>query len=89
MTYHELETFNGDSSSVVVHEPYFALSNLQPGRNYSISIQAVANGIESVDRSIFQATSEYPLSSLLLAEVQLPNNLPYGFNELGHPATAN
>ena len=70
MTYHELETFNGDSSSVVVHEPYFALSNLQPGRNYSISIQAVANGIESVDRSIFQATSEYPLSFLLLAEVQ-------------------
>jgi hypothetical protein len=57
VTYHELETFNGDSSSVTVHEPYFALSNLQPGRNYSISIQAVANGIESVDRSIFQATS--------------------------------
>ena len=59
VTYHELETFNGDSSSAVVHEPYFPLSNLQPGRNYSISIQAVANGIESVDRSIFQATSKH------------------------------
>jgi hypothetical protein len=44
VTYHELETFNGDSSSVVVHEPYFALSNLQPGRNYSISIQVPALG---------------------------------------------
>ena len=69
MTYHELETFNGDSSSVVVHEPYFALSNLQPGRNYSISIQAVSNGIESVDRSIFQATSEYPISTGIFPDV--------------------
>ena len=59
ITYHELESFNGDSSSVFVSEPYFPMSNLLPGRNYSIAVQAVSKGIESVERSIFQATSEY------------------------------
>jgi hypothetical protein len=58
ITYYELETFNGDSSSVVVSDTYFSLSNLQPGRNYSLSISAVSQGIESVERSIFQATSK-------------------------------
>ena len=56
ITYYELETFNGDSSSVFVQDSFFSLSNLQPGRNYSISISAVSQGIESVERSIFQAT---------------------------------
>ena len=69
MTYLELETFKGDSSSVVVKEPYYALSNLQPGRNYSISIQAVANSIESTERTIFQATSKYLSGSLFEATV--------------------
>ena len=69
MTYLELETFKGDSSSVVVKEPYYALSNLQPGRNYSISIQAVANSIESTERTIFQATSKYLSGSLFKATV--------------------
>ena len=53
-----METFNGDSSSVYVQDTFFSLSNLQPGRNYSISISAVAQGIESVERSIYQATSK-------------------------------
>ena len=56
VTYHDLETFNGDSSSLFVPDPFVSLSNLQPGRNYSIAIQAVSKGIESVERSIFQAT---------------------------------
>lgn len=56
ITYHELETFNGDSSSVYVPDTYFSLSNLQPGRNYSLSIRAVSKGIESVERSLYQAT---------------------------------
>ena len=58
ITYYELETFNGDSSSVYTDDTFFSLSNLQPGRNYSISISAVSQGIESAERSIYQATSE-------------------------------
>ena len=65
ITYYELETYinnnninNGDSSSIYVEDTFFSLSNLQPGRNYSISISAVAQGIESVERPIYQATSK-------------------------------
>jgi len=50
--YHELETFNGDSSSISVQEPQFSMDNLQPGRNYSIAVSAVSNGIESVPSTI-------------------------------------
>ena len=61
ITYHELESFNGDrdSSSVYVPEAYFSLDNLQPGRNYSITVQAVSKGVESVERAIYQATSKF------------------------------
>ena len=45
--YNELAGFNGDSSSVVVEEPRFSIDKLQPGRNYSIAIKAVSNGMES------------------------------------------
>ena len=62
ITYHEVEPSgfeqNADSSNIYVAEEYFSLSNLQPGRNYSISVQAVSKGIESVERSLFQATSK-------------------------------
>ena len=57
--YHELETFNGDSSSVVVEEQSFSMEQLQPGRNYSLAVKAVSNGIESLERRIYQATREY------------------------------
>ena len=61
VTYHDLETFNGDrfngdSSYIYVPDPYFSLDNLNPGRNYSIGIQAVSKGVESVERTLFQAT---------------------------------
>lgn len=59
MTYHDLETFNGDSSYLTVPDPYFSLDNLNPGRNYSIAIQAVSKGIESIEQSLFQATRKY------------------------------
>ena len=82
ITYYELETFNGDSpsvpgsrdqtldsSSVYTDDTFFSLSNLQPGRNYSISISAVSQGIESVARSIYQATSKIIfLSSKMISE---------------------
>ncbi len=35
------------------------MDNLQPGRNYSISVKAVSNGIESIERTVFQATRKY------------------------------
>jgi hypothetical protein len=44
---------------VFVQEPYFSMDNLQPGRNYSISVKAVSNGIESIERTVFQATRKY------------------------------
>ena len=56
--YHELQTFNGDSSSISVSEPVFSMENLQPGRNYSIAVRAVSNNIESVPNTAFQATRE-------------------------------
>ena len=56
---------NSDSSrSLEIAEEFFSLSNLQPGRNYSISVQAVSKGIESVERSIFQATSKYNILAI-------------------------
>ena len=63
ITYYELENaFNGDSSSVYVADTSFSLSSLQPGRNYSISISAVAGSsdvsqeVESTKRTIYRAT---------------------------------
>jgi hypothetical protein len=46
-------------SEFFVQEPYFSMDNLQPGRNYSISVKAVSNGIESIERTVFQATRKY------------------------------
>jgi len=54
--YHELETFNGDSSSVVVNETFFSMEQLKPGRNYSIAVRSVSNGMESVERTVYHAT---------------------------------
>ena len=59
MEFNELEAFNGDSSSVIVEEDLFDIDRLQPGRNYSIAVQAVSNGIESVEVTRFTATREY------------------------------
>ena len=64
VTYHDLETFNGDrfngdSSYIYVPDPYFSLDNLNPGRNYSIGISAVSKGVESVERTLFQATRKF------------------------------
>jgi hypothetical protein len=58
------ETVNGDSSNVYVDEPEFSLLNLQPGRNYSVGVQAVAKGIESVGKSINVATRKTNVSQI-------------------------
>ena len=61
ITYYELENdSNGVSSSVYVADTSFSLSSLQPGRNYSISISAVAGSsdesqeVESTKRTIYK-----------------------------------
>lgn len=56
ITYQEQETFNGDSSTTVVGDTKFSVDNLLPGRNYSISVAAVSNGVASKEVAIFQST---------------------------------
>ena len=79
VTYHKLETFNGDedSSSTVVSEPRFSLDQLQPGRNYSISVSAVSNNIESVPVAVFQATSRFPIRYQCLVGFKYPVHNAY------------
>lgn len=60
VNYHEVESFNGDSNSLYVEKAgTLLLESLLPGRNYSISVQAVSNGVESNETSLYQATREY------------------------------
>ncbi|ODM90113.1 Tyrosine-protein phosphatase 10D [Orchesella cincta] len=56
ITSQEAEAFGENVNSLIVEQPRFQMSSLFPGRNYSISIQAVANGIESEEVAIYQAT---------------------------------
>ncbi|XP_068214254.1 tyrosine-protein phosphatase 10D-like isoform X1 [Palaemon carinicauda] len=44
--YQEVETFNGDSKTKVVKDK-IDVNELYPGRNYSLSLSAISNGIES------------------------------------------
>merc|ERR1719412_3523537 len=71
--YHELETFNGDSSSISVVQPQFSMENLRPGRNYSIGVRAVSNNIESVSNTAFQATR--PSSPFIEVVKPIPGGL--------------
>jgi len=57
ISYHEVETQNFDSSSVVTDKSKYALKTLFPGRNYSITVQAVSGDMESTETTIYQATS--------------------------------
>lgn len=56
ITSQEAEAFGENVNSIIVEQPRFQVSSLFPGRNYSISIQAVSNGMESEEVSIYQAT---------------------------------
>jgi hypothetical protein len=60
VTSQEAETFAGDVNQIVVDEPKLLMSNLSPapGRNYSISIQALSNGVESEEVVLYQVTSK-------------------------------
>ncbi|KAK4336917.1 hypothetical protein RND71_044033 [Anisodus tanguticus] len=54
--YHELEAFNSDGTVQVVKDTKVLLQNLLDGRNYSISVFAVSNGIKSSESITFQTT---------------------------------
>ncbi|CAG7729269.1 unnamed protein product [Allacma fusca] len=56
VTSQEVEAFGGDVNSIIVNESHFLMSSLLPGRNYSISIQSVSNGIDSEEVTVYQAT---------------------------------
>ena len=64
ISYHEVETYNGDSNSVLVDKDQTSLSleSLLPGRNYSVTVQATSNGLDSNESNIFVATSKSSLS---------------------------
>lgn len=67
LAYREMDLFNGDSSIFIVKETNFILEHLLPGRNYSISIIAVSQAVESNPTTIYQATSMYSNSCLCFA----------------------
>ena len=56
IVYHEVETINGDSSTMNTDKTEYALNNLLPGRNYSISVQAVSKKMESNETTIYEVT---------------------------------
>ena len=48
MSVHDRYGLNTSSQLKTVQDPFFSLENLQPGRNYSISVRALSNNIESL-----------------------------------------
>ncbi|XP_062554355.1 tyrosine-protein phosphatase 10D isoform X3 [Armigeres subalbatus] len=56
ITYHELGTINGDSSTMNTDKTTFALESLLPGRNYSITVQAISKKMESNETTIYEVT---------------------------------
>nr|XP_036218384.1 tyrosine-protein phosphatase 10D isoform X3 [Bactrocera oleae] len=56
IAYHELETFNGDTSTFTTDRTSTILESLLPGRNYSLSVQAVSKKMESNETTIFVVT---------------------------------
>ena len=67
ITYHEVETYNGDSNSVLVDKDQTSLSleSLLPGRNYSVTVQATSNGLDSNHTNIYVATRMFTLNFLI------------------------
>ncbi|KAK8744117.1 hypothetical protein OTU49_001005 [Cherax quadricarinatus] len=67
VVYQEVETYNGDSRTRIVTDTH-AVEELYPGRNYSISVAAVSNSIESDPASqIYIATKP---ASPIIEELQ-------------------
>lgn len=58
--YVELEAFNSDGTVQVVQDTKVILDDLLAGRNYSISVFAVSNGIHSDESVVYQPTKPAP-----------------------------
>lgn len=56
ITYHEVETLNGDASIMTTDKTTYLLESLLPGRNYSITVQAISKKVESNETTIFVLT---------------------------------
>lgn len=59
ISYTEVGVLNGDTNTMVTDKTEHVLESLLPGRNYSISVQAVSNSVESNAEIAYQATSEW------------------------------
>lgn len=65
VVYQEVERYNGDSRTQIVTDTS-AAEDLYPGRNYSISVAAISNDVESDPASqIYIATSKFFLAMML------------------------
>lgn len=56
VSYHEVESAAGDSSTVTTNKTKITLDALLPGRNYSIGVQAVSKDVESDDSFLYVVT---------------------------------
>ncbi|XP_059616511.1 tyrosine-protein phosphatase 10D isoform X1 [Phlebotomus argentipes] len=56
ISYHEVEIYNGDSSTMNTDKTTYPLETLLPGRNYSITVQAVSAKVESNESTISVVT---------------------------------
>ncbi|XP_076062887.1 protein tyrosine phosphatase 10D [Oratosquilla oratoria] len=72
ISYQEVETFNGDSRSDYISETY-KITELYPGRNYSISVVALSKFVESDSTSMYFATR--PASPIIEDLKPIPRGL--------------
>lgn len=56
ISYHEVESAAGDSSTVSTNKTRIELDTLLPGRNYSIAVQAVSKDTESDEKMLYVLT---------------------------------
>lgn len=52
ISYHEVETFNGDSSTMNTNQTNLIVESLLPGRNYSVTVQAISKHMESNETTL-------------------------------------
>ncbi|XP_037919047.1 tyrosine-protein phosphatase 10D isoform X2 [Hermetia illucens] len=56
ISYHEVETYNGDSSTMNTEFTRYIMESLLPGRNYSLTVQAISKTMESNETTISVVT---------------------------------
>lgn len=56
ISYHEIEAFTDDTSTMYTNKTNYILGTLFPGRNYSVTVQAISKKMESDETTIFVIT---------------------------------